>query len=255
MFLHWIGGFFLWAVNNEGKQLVPRNPPHHRSATDQDETVVFTLSSRASREERAEYKMDCPQATFGRQILCTTPPKFRTPPQTLLVCSAVDSCPGKTLSVLAPEQQAKHGKNDKSTHFAQKQDPNLNDCFKLLLYLNGIGEEFNGAVGLSRLPRLGSRSSSDLRWPVPHEKVKIAFLVGVSAPKKKNLPPPPKFPASTLPVARPPPLPVWETLPPGIFTHPPSASDSAFPSPEQKKKYPKRPPSIEDGLRNLWSAR
>ena len=71
----------------------------------------------------------------------------------------------------------------------------------------------------------------------------MVFLVGISAPQKKYLPPPPpKFSADTFPAPLPPlPRPGEPPPPPGIFskkpTSPPSRSppDSPFPSPEQKK--------------------
>ena len=89
-------------------------------------------------------------------------------------------------------------------------------------------------------------------------------LVGISAPKKKNLAPPPKFPADTLrPFAAPPPV-------LGISIENPTSAPSwrhglllPLPRAEKKtKKYPKRPPihsllcvrffCVDTGLQHLW---
>ena len=79
----------------------------------------------------------------------------------------------------------------------------------------------------------------------------VENLVGISAPKKEYLAPPPKFPADTLPAPSPPPL-FWRTPPPLVgFSKkkptpgPPSLSPG-FPLPlpraEKNKKYPTCPP-------------
>ena len=61
---------------NGHKQLAPRHPSHHQSATDQDDTVVFSrrlLTQVLLGSKRADNKIDCPKSSFGRRILRTTP--------------------------------------------------------------------------------------------------------------------------------------------------------------------------------------
>ena len=98
---------------NRHKHLVPRQPSHHQSATHQDETeilnrLLLSLDSSACKEWRAENKMDCPQSTFGRWILCMAP--------SLLFWHALNNMlfPGQTRSV--------SGTHGVGTHWDHPQD-------------------------------------------------------------------------------------------------------------------------------------
>ena len=77
-------------------------------------------------------------------------------------------------------------------------------------------------------------------------------LVGISAPTKKRLaPPPPQFPADT-----PPPPPCGNPIPPpGIFNKKPTPAPSwrfglPLPRAGKNRKYSKRPPSKSQGYQN-----
>ena len=78
-------------------------------------------------------------------------------------------------------------------------------------------------------------------FPVPSLQERNHFLVGISAPKKNIYPPPPRFPADTLPAPRPQPPLVGDTPPLlGFLRKKPTPSlpgntDSAFPSPKERK--------------------
>ena len=87
----------------------------------------------------------------------------------------------------------------------------------------------------------------------------FSTLGGNFGPEKKYLAPPPQFPANTLPAPRPPgPHPPGRPPPLGFSIKisppdPPGASDSAFPSPEQKKIKNIR--NVHQGLFLLFFAR